>query len=531
MVTSETHRNGTGAADPAHPNDVSFRSILFSDGRPVDEDVHERPDVLRDLNLDRIVDALTAKREAYDLLPFLQAPLRTVEEVEYRQQVLAELANDELAASVQRFTARLREMRDNLMQAHRLRYRYQRAASVLEAVEQYGAAVHDLAADLDRHAPSASGWQGLRDYLAAYITTDGYRALRAESRDMRERLTRLSYCVRIAGGTVTVTPLEGQDDYSAEVAATFAKFRQGKTRTHRLKFATSVEMNHVEAQVLDGVARLDPELFAQLGSFPERHHGFPDEVILRFDREVQLFLAYRELVAPLQSAGLPFCTPRLGPNERDVHAEGTFDLALAVQLVEQGGVIVRNDISLTGGERILVVTGPNQGGKTTYARAFGQLHYLAALGLSVPGTVVRLPLADQVLTQFERGENMADLSGKLADDLTRMRGILEQATEHSVVVLNELFSSTTLEDARLLGGRVLEQLIERRCLGVYVTFVEELAALGPAVISMVSTVDSEDPTRRTFKVVRRPADGRAYADVLAEKYGLTAEALAARIAS
>ena len=430
---------------------------------------------------------------------------------------------------MQRFAARLRVMRDELTHGHRSRYAYQRAAAVLDAVEQYGAAVHDLAADLDHHGPSASGWQGLRDYLATYTTTDGYRALRAESRELRERLADVSYCVRIAGGTVTVTRFEGQDDYSAEVAATFAKFRQGELQKHRLRFATSTEMSHVEAQVLDGVARLHPELFAQLGSFPERYHDFPDEVILRFDREVQLYLAYLELIAPLQRAGLPFCTPRLDPNESGVHAEETFDLALAVQLVEQGDPIVRNDISLTDGERILVVTGPNQGGKTTYARTFGQLHYLAALGLSVPGTVVRLPLADQVFSQFERGENMADLSGKLADDLTRMRAILDQATEHSVVVLNELFSSTTLEDARLLSGRVLEQLIERGCLGVYVTFVEELAALGSAVVSMVSTVDSGDPTRRTFKLVRRPADGRAYADVLAEKYGLTAERLAARI--
>lgn len=49
MVTSETHRMGADTADPAHADDVSFRSILFGDGRPVDEDVHERPDLFRGL--------------------------------------------------------------------------------------------------------------------------------------------------------------------------------------------------------------------------------------------------------------------------------------------------------------------------------------------------------------------------------------------------------------------------------------------------------------------------------------------------
>lgn len=282
--------------------------------------------------------------------------------------------------------------------------------------------------------------------------------------------------------------------------------------------------------MLEGVARLHPELFNQLRSFPDRHRDFLDRVITGFDREVQLYLAYLELITPLQAAGLPLCTPEVHLGGGRIAAENTFDLALAVQLVEQQRPVVCNDISLAGDERILVVTGPNQGGKTTYARAFGQLHYLAALGLCVPGSSVRLPLADQLFSQFERGENMADLSGKLADDLTRVHDILERVTDRSVVVINEIFTSTTLEDVRFLGRQVLERLIGLGCLGVYVTFVDELASLGPALVSVVSTVDPDDPVRRTFKVVRRPADGLAYVDVLAAKYGLTADRLTARIA-
>ncbi|MGH3026353.1 MAG: MutS-related protein, partial [Gaiellaceae bacterium] len=182
-----------------------------------------------------------------------------------------------------------------------------------------------------------------------------------------------------------------------------------------------------------------------------------------------------------------------------------------------------------GAERILTVTGPNQGGKTTFARMFGQLHYLAALGVPVPGRSASLFLPDRVFTHFEKEENIATLRGKLDDELVRMREILDQASADSVVVINEIFASTTLADAVQLGERMLRRIIELDCLALCVTFIDELATLGPATVSMVATVEPDDPSRRTFKVVRKPADGRAYAWAIADKYGISYERLQARL--
>jgi DNA mismatch repair protein MutS len=97
--------------------------------------------------------------------------------------------------------------------------------------------------------------------------------------------------------------------------------------------------------------------------------------------------------------------------------------------------------------------------------------------------------------------------------------------------MNELFTSTTLQDAVFLGARIIQDIIGLDLLCVYVTFVDELAALGDTTVSMVSTVEPDNPATRTFKIIRKPADGNAYAIAIAERFGLTYPRLKARLAS
>jgi DNA mismatch repair ATPase MutS len=288
-------------------------------------------------------------------------------------------------------------------------------------------------------------------------------------------------------------------------------------------------MNHVEAQILDLVAQLHPETFSALERFCARHERYLDETIGRFDREIQFYLAYLGYIEPLRARGLSFSLPRVSARSKDIAARETFDLALAAKMSSDGARVVCNDFHLTDPERILVVSGPNNGGKTTFARTFGQLHYLASLGLPVPGVDVCLFLPDRIFTHFEREEDIATLRGKFEDELHRIHDILERATSASVLIMNESFGSTTLRDAVLVGSEVVGQIIDLDALCVFVTFVDELSRLGPSTVSMMSTVVPDDPAVRTYKIVRKDADGLAYAAAIAEKYGLTFEALRRRV--
>ncbi len=503
-------------------------SVLFDGAAPPER--HRGSPFVTDLNLDQVFSAMSAGREEYDLTPFCHMPLDDLDAIAYRHEVFRELEDDGLRTQIDAFAGALRRMRASLKQAEELRHEHQKSWWLLDAAASYVRAVTAFARALARHDLRSRALLAVRDHVVTYASSERFRALAGDVARRQDELSSVGYQVLIQGNRVTVDRAAPLPDYRSEVEATFEKFRQGEVEDTRLAFRERAEVDTVEARILDRVALLHPGVFTALAGFCVRHRDYLDPVVARFDREIQLYLGYLALIEPLRATGLSFAYPRLSTESKAIDARDTFDLALAHRRAGQGASVVVNDLALSGAERIIVVSGPNQGGKTTFARTFGQLHYLARLGLPVPGSDVRLYLCDRVFTHFEREERLEDLRGKLQDDLVRVHAILDQATAASVVVLNESFASTTLSDALFLGRALIGRLIERDLLAVYVTFIDDLSRLGEATVSMVSTVVPEDPTRRTFKILRRPADGRAYALAIAEQYGLTYETLRRRFA-
>jgi len=301
-------------------------------------------------------------------------------------------------------------------------------------------------------------------------------------------------------------------------------------KDYRIEIPEYLDVNHLEEAALDFVEKLYPEVFQGLDDYYAKHTNFLDKTVANFDREVQFYMASLDLAARLRETGLHFCYPQVSDKTKDVLSQEGFDLALAIKLMREKSSVVTNDFFLTGNERIFVVNGPNQGGKTTFARAFGQMHYLASLGCPVPGREARLFLFDRIFTHFEREEDISDLRSKLEDDLVRIHAIIDKCTPNTLIIVNELFSSSALPDAVFLGKKVLERIIKLDSLCVYVTFLDELSTLEKTV-SALSTVRPDNPEVCTFKIMRRPADGLAYAQSIANKYQLSYQRIKERIQS
>ena len=507
---------------------MNFRSVLY-------DDLHDdegqtavgMPAFFVDLNLDQVVNAITARRNEYNLTPFFYSPIRNPDLIDYRQKVFQDLEKEPLNGYIKTFAQKIAGTRHYLSITEKMYFKYHQEGWILEAAATYCDAVTSLVREFTQARVKSRGLSSFRDYLTRYAASPQFIALATETEKLKSALSAIQYSIIIHKNWVRVRKYEGEIDYSRQVEQCFEKFKQGGVKDHRANLSVGSGMNHIEGQILDCVARLYPEIFDALDRFCNKWRSFIDETILVFEREIQFYLSYLDYITGIKEAGVNFCYPQVSPSKELLVRKG-FDLALAHKLVSESSPVVTNDFYLRGNERIIVISGPNQGGKTTFARTFGQLHFLASLGCPVPGVEANLFQYDKILTHFEREEDIRNLRGKLQDDLVRIHHILEKTSPQSIVIMNEIFTSTSLQDAVFLSKQILEQIIQRDALSVCVSFIDELTTLEKTV-SMVSTIVPENPAQRTFKIIRKPADGLSYAISIAEKHGVTYDQIMERM--
>ncbi len=509
---------------------VSFHSILFEKADNHAKNVPLKPPIFfADLNLDQIIDTITAGRQEYNLKPFFYTPLKDINAIKYRNKIFHDLDNNILFENIKSFTKKMRTIREHLVQSEKMYYKYQKESWFLDAMEIYCDSVNSLLNSLLNIDLESHGFLSFRKYLTDYIASDRFTLLSEEVKILKADLSKVKYCLLIKGNSIKVDKYKSEIDYSRDVEKTFDRFKQAVAKDYKVKFYELSDMNHVEGKILDLVAKLYPEIFLHLDNFCAANNNYLDKTIGIFDREVQFYIAYLEFISIIKQSGLKFCYPIVSDVSKEIYNYEGFDLALAHKLATEEKQVICNDFYLKDKERIFVVTGPNQGGKTTFARAFGQMHYLAGCGCPVQGKKAKLFIYDRFFTHFEKEENVKNLRGKLEDDLIRIYDIIKNISPNSLVIMNEIFTSTTLKDAIFLSKKVMEKMIEMDLLCVWVTFIDEMAFFGDKVVSLISTVTPENSTLRTYKILRRPADGLAYALSIAEKHQLTYEQLKERI--
>ena len=188
--------------------------------------------------------------------------------------------------------------------------------------------------------------------------------------------------------------------------------------------------------------------------------------------ELGFYLGCLNLRAQLTAKGEPVCFPVPTPRAAAVlSCHGLYDVGLSLRMPERA---VGNDIAAEG-RSLVVITGANQGGKSTFLRSVGLAQLMMQSGMFVGAEEFRADVRDAIFTHFKREEDTTMISGKLDEELKRMSEIADQLTPSSLVLFNESFAATNEREGAEIAETIVQALLGAATKVFYVTHSFELA--------------------------------------------------------
>ena len=475
-----------------------------------------------DRNIDRIIGLVTAGmgeevRKMYDLFPADR------DEAAYRRGIFGDFKKADLTGIFEVFRSLLDEWADCREKKEKFGKSLQQCIWYIRETHAYVSALDVLRKELPAANPSSEGLKGLIAFLSDITENEEYRQFVDTVRSLYDEL--MSFRIKIAytRDKFVISEGNGTGRYEEDL---HSRFDCGKAVFRSPYLNNDLNTAEIEYETAKLLMKKHKEFADRAQAFYAGAGEYVNEDILILKNEVMFYIAYLKFITKMKESGYEFTSGETDGNR--FSAYGLYDLALATAYNERGGEVVANDASLSDEESFFVITGPNQGGKTTFARSLGQLVYFYKMGLDVPAKKAVIPFFGRILTHFSVEESNATGRGKLVEELERLKPIMEDKETNAFIVINELFTTAAHLDACKMGEKVLKHLIAAGDRGAYVTHINELSTVDPAVVSLAAEIDEN--RNRTYKIVRKEAGEYVGTDALTVKYGLTYGQIKERLA-
>lgn len=238
--------------------------------------------------------------------------------------------------------------------------------------------------------------------------------------------------------------------------------------------------------------------------------------------ELAFYIGGLNLQDRLIQLGEPCCFPQPAPvSENRCSFQGLYDACLALTMQRQ---VVGNDVRADD-KRLVIITGANQGGKSTFLRSVGLAQLMLQAGMFVPAEAFSASVCDCLCTHFKREEDATMNSGKLDEELSRMSAIADRLTANSLVLFNESFAATNVREGAEIAGQIVSALLEH---GVRIFFVTHLYEFAHTYYDRKSRValflraERHCDGTRTFKIIEgEPLETSYGQDLFAAIFGAT----------
>jgi hypothetical protein len=248
--------------------------------------------------------------------------------------------------------------------------------------------------------------------------------------------------------------------------------------------------------------------------------------------ELAFYLGCLNLRARLDEKGEPTCFPLpLTPEDRHFTCRGLYDVSLTLHLEERA---VGNDIDADG-TSLVMITGANQGGKSTFLRSVGLAQLMMQCGMFVGASSFRASVCTGIFTHYKREEDASMRRGKLDEELSRMSEIADAISAGCLLLCNESFASTNEREGSEIARQVVRALLEQ---GVRVFFVTHLFDFAHSMHrqqlpgTLFLRAERKPDGSRTFKLVEGEPLPTSYGeDSYRRIFGAAPPASSARTAS
>ncbi|MEW5762388.1 MAG: DNA mismatch repair protein MutS [Bacillota bacterium] len=300
------------------------------------------------------------------------------------------------------------------------------------------------------------------------------------------------------------------------------EYRRRQTLANAERFITD-ELKRYEDEILgaeERLAALEYELFLELRQ----------KVLAHLERLQQTARAVAELDALLSLAEAAARYGYVRPRVKD----GGYHLAIeegrhpVVERVLGAGSFVPNDVLFDGDRRLIILTGPNMAGKSTYMRQVALLVLMAQAGSFVPAKTAEFGVVDRIFARVGAADDLAGGRSTFMVEMSECRTILENATSASLVILDEVGRGTSTYDGMSLARAIVEFLhLHTRARILFSTHYHELTAMAamPGVVNCTMAVREEgDEIVFLHRVVPGSAN-RSYGLHVARLAGLPREVL------
>jgi hypothetical protein len=228
--------------------------------------------------------------------------------------------------------------------------------------------------------------------------------------------------------------------------------------------------------------------------------------------ELAFYIGCLNLHERLLELGAPFTFPSATePGAPRFSCRDLYEVCLALTASRRP---VGNDINADG-KSLIVVTGANQGGKTTFLRSFGLAQLMTQSGMFAPAASLQLNIVDGVFTHFKHEEDATMRSGKFDEELSRMNDIVNIVTPQALILFNESFAATNEREGSEIARQILSALLEKPNKVVFISHQYDFAHgfydkhLDSALFLRA---DRQEDGRRTFKLVEGEPLGTSFGE-------------------